>query len=81
MVCMRETLVAFDEFAALANNVAAAISNNDVESYKKSRDEIFRKMFLARTAMRKELGIEPLMSVSTVSSAAPIPAAPTAATK
>ena len=40
MVCMRETFVAFDEFAALVNNVAAAISKNDVESYKKSREEL-----------------------------------------
>ncbi len=58
LVCGKETYKAFEDFGGLINKIAAGISSGDVEIYKKTREDFYKKLFLARFAMRKELGID-----------------------
>jgi hypothetical protein len=59
MVCEKETIVAFEEFGLFVNAVAARIApGRDLEIYKKSQVELFRRRMAVQAEMRKELGIE-----------------------
>jgi hypothetical protein len=58
LVCGKETYRAFEDFGGLINKIAAEISSGDVEIYRKTREDFYKKLFLARLAMRRELGID-----------------------
>ena|SRR2546422_8281347 len=59
IVCDKETREAVENFGVFAGQVAAAITKNkDAEIYKKSGRELALKLFAARSALRKELGID-----------------------
>jgi hypothetical protein len=60
IVCGGETKDAFEDLGRLAGAVAGGILRKDSEIYQKSQAELTKKLFLVRTAIRKELGIAPL---------------------
>lgn len=56
VVCGREANDAFDEVGMFANSVAAEITKNDLEIYRKSYPELCKKILRLKAAVRKELG-------------------------
>lgn len=59
IVCEKETIHAFSNFLRVANQVAQGIlSNKDEAIYEKSQTELAMKLYAARDAVRKELGID-----------------------
>jgi hypothetical protein len=58
IVCSRSVTSAFDDLAAFTNSIASKLTQNDVDIYKESRRELFKKILTARTAIRKELGTD-----------------------
>lgn len=59
MICERETILAFEDFGKLLNDVAAKISpGKDAETYRQSAAERFTKRMTIRAAVRKELGVD-----------------------
>jgi hypothetical protein len=58
VVCSREAKEALERFVVLTNTIAAGIGGKDAQIYDKSREEVARRLFAVRAALRKELGIE-----------------------
>jgi hypothetical protein len=58
MACEKETVQAFEELGTLITTVAAKITpGKDLDIYRKSTEDRFKKRMAVRAAMRKELGI------------------------
>jgi len=57
-VCRDETRKAFENFRLSADKVAMGIINNKQNADEKSRQEVALRLFAARAAVRKELGID-----------------------
>jgi hypothetical protein len=60
VVCTLELINAISGYAMLATQVFVALGKKDLDAYKTGRKEIVRKLFVAQTAVRKELGFESL---------------------
>jgi hypothetical protein len=59
MICERKTILAFEDFGALLNDVAAKITpGKNAEIYGQSAAERFTKRMTIRAAVRKELGVD-----------------------
>jgi hypothetical protein len=59
IVCGKETIHAFGNFNRVANEIARTIlRDKDAEIYEKSQEELAMKLYAARDAVRRELGIE-----------------------
>ena len=60
VTCGRETKEAFDSYGNLANELATAINKRTASAYEKYFPELTVKHLAVRTAVRSELGAEPL---------------------
>jgi hypothetical protein len=60
VTCEKETKEAFDSYGDLANELATAINNRTANAYEKYFPELTVKHLAVRTAVRSELGAEPL---------------------
>lgn len=57
IVCGKEATLAFSELGACANALAARMTQNP-DAYDTGRSELFKKIFLAQRAIRKELEVD-----------------------
>lgn len=80
VTCGKETKEAFDSYGKLGLEVAMAINKRTADAYQKYFPELTVKHCAVRTAVRNELGVEPLYTSLTSpineSLAAPVPAPP-----
>jgi hypothetical protein len=60
VTCGKETKEAFDSYGDLANELATAINKRTANAYEKYFPELTVKHLAVRTAVRSELGAEPL---------------------
>jgi len=58
VICSRSLKDALDALGMLANQIAAGLAKKDTEIYDTSHVELPRKLIAARSAVRKELGID-----------------------
>jgi len=71
VVCEKEAVDAIESYAMLANLVAGGLATN-LDSYKNAQVDLVKMLFAARSAIRKELGVDAKPTPqSTVSSASP----------
>jgi hypothetical protein len=71
VVCGKATIDAVDSFAVLANNIAAELSRKKPGAYQDRALELTEKFFVARHAIRKELGVESLLTPRSSGPSAP----------
>jgi hypothetical protein len=50
---------ALDDLAVFTSQIAAELTKKDTKIYNKSHEELFKKILMARSAVRKELGFGP----------------------
>lgn len=60
VTCGKETKEAFDSYGKLALELATGINNRTADAYQKYFPELTIKHFAVRSAVRNELGVEPL---------------------
>jgi hypothetical protein len=60
VTCGKETKEAFDDYGKLARELVMAINKRTADAYQKHFPELTVKYFAVRTAVRNELGVEPL---------------------
>ncbi|MGB7546178.1 MAG: hypothetical protein WBM14_00380 [Terracidiphilus sp.] len=70
VVCKNATIDAIDSFAALANDIASNLSKKDLGAYREKALELAKRLYAARHAIRKELGVESLLTPQSSESAA-----------
>lgn len=70
VVCTPETTAALLKFRALTGTISGGLAKKDETAYDLQSEELMRRGFEVRVAIRKELGVQPLRQ-STVPSGAP----------
>jgi TRAP-type mannitol/chloroaromatic compound transport system substrate-binding protein len=59
VICSRSLQDALDDLAVFTSQIVAELIKKDTEIYNKSHAELFKKILMARSAVRKELGFGP----------------------
>ena len=70
VVCKKATIDAIDSFAVLANNIASDLSKKNLTAYQEKALELTKRIYLARHAIRRELGVESLLTPQSSESSA-----------
>jgi integrase len=60
ITCGKPTAEVFENYGNFVHKIAGEITKKNPEAYEKSRPDLIRKVFAARAAIRKELGIDTL---------------------